>query len=752
MLPLLATIVLAMTSPATPPAIPVTDALVPLRPVAVHLDGWLSRRVDANTRRLLAVDLEPLLAGFRRKPGSHPWIGEHIGKWMHAAMLAWEYADGETKTQLRAKLDYAAAELIKAQEKDGYLGTYTPETRFGLYPNADWDVWSHKYSMIGLISYANATGNAEALAAARRAGDLLIETFGSGERSIITAGTHVGMAATSVIEPLVLLYRATGERKYLDFALHVVKSYDDPGGPRLLESLLTHGTVARTANGKAYEMLSNCVGLCELHRATGERRFLDAARNAFDDVVANQLYITGTASHHEHFHEGHDLPNAMSANVGETCVTVTWIQLCEQLLRITGEPKYADELERAVYNHLLAAQHPARGDWCYYTSLDGTKPYTAETCCCLSSGPRAASMIPSLVFLTEGADTLIVNLFESATADVELAGSTARVTLSTSSPLTPGATLTIAPMRADAMIGIKIRVPAWAEPVTTDGVSARDGRGWLQVPPRKWTPGEPLRISFSLATRLRLGAFSNAGKAAVTRGPLVMCYQQDPGSPPPSLIWIDRIDAGHDGGGALAVTARALSPLWGEPRDVRLIPFADAGAGGERYRVWLGAPGTLDRVSLSLLRAGAESRSAPGNVSGFINDADPASFVVTFDNTRHAEDWFAVEGAEPVEFRRVVFTHGRTFHDGGWFDASSGPPRVEIKPEAASGWRPLGALTSYPRTTSTDPAGLKGGESFELRLDTPVRAVGVRVIGIPAHGTNPAQSFASCAELSVFVK
>ena len=88
----------------------------------VELGGWLGQRVLNNERnRLAKVDLEPLLAGFRQRPGSHPWIGEHIGKWMHAATLAWAYTGDPA---LRKKLDYAAAELIKtpgARRLPGHL-------------------------------------------------------------------------------------------------------------------------------------------------------------------------------------------------------------------------------------------------------------------------------------------------------------------------------------------------------------------------------------------------------------------------------------------------------------------------------------------------------------------------------------------------------------------------------------------------------------------------------------------------------
>ncbi|HEY4990439.1 MAG TPA: beta-L-arabinofuranosidase domain-containing protein, partial [Opitutaceae bacterium] len=173
----------------------------------VRVQGWLGERIDANERnRLLVVDTEPLLAGYLKKPGKQEWIGEHVGKWLDAATLAWAYGGDP---ELKRKLDRVAAELIGAQETDGYLGTYLPAQRFGLFPGADWDVWSHAYNMIGLLSYYRYTGNVAALDAVKRIGDLLIATFPS-RKSILAAGTHEGMAATSVLEPVVDLYRMTG--------------------------------------------------------------------------------------------------------------------------------------------------------------------------------------------------------------------------------------------------------------------------------------------------------------------------------------------------------------------------------------------------------------------------------------------------------------------------------------------------------------------------------------------------------------
>src|SRR5262249_45088058 len=151
--------------------------------------------------------------------------------------------------------------LLKTQEPDGYLGTYIPAKRWGLYPDADWDVWVHKYDLLGLLAYYQYTGNKEALRGAQRVGDLLINTFGPGKKSIISAGTHVGMASTSVLEPVVLLYRSTAEPKYLDFAKYIVASWEEPNGPHILTALETTHSVRKTANAKAYEMLSNLNGL-----------------------------------------------------------------------------------------------------------------------------------------------------------------------------------------------------------------------------------------------------------------------------------------------------------------------------------------------------------------------------------------------------------------------------------------------------------------------------------------------------------
>jgi hypothetical protein len=111
----------------------VADRQALTEPDQVHLAGSLGARIEANeTNRLAKVDVNPLLAGFRSRPSAQTYDGEHVGMWLHAASVAWVNTGDPA---LRQTLDYTAAELIKYQEADGYLGTYLARNRW-----TAWDV------------------------------------------------------------------------------------------------------------------------------------------------------------------------------------------------------------------------------------------------------------------------------------------------------------------------------------------------------------------------------------------------------------------------------------------------------------------------------------------------------------------------------------------------------------------------------------------------------------------------------------
>jgi DUF1680 family protein len=616
-------------------------------PDRVHLTGWIGSRVAANeANRLVKLDPARLLEGYRKRPGRQAWDGEHVGKWLHAATLAWVNTGDPA---LREKLDYVAAELIKCQLDDGYLGTYLDKDRW-----TEWDVWAHKYNLIGLITYMSYTGNMAALPACRRMGDLLCDTFGDapGKRDILKAGYHVGMAPTSVLEPMVLLYRLTGESRYLDFCKYILRAWEQPNGPKIISTLLTLKRVDKVGNGKAYEMLSCLNGALEYYRTVGEPQILQACLNAWQDIVDNRLYITGAASYGELFHDNYDLPNV--DNVGETCVTVTWLQFNAQLLRLTGEARFAEQLEHVVLNQLFGAQRCDGSAWGYYVQMEGKKPYssTLDGHCCLSSGPRGVALIPTFAWTTD-VDGVVVNLYNAGTARLTLHGQT-QVSLKTDS-LFPGENhvrITVEPVAKTSFV-MKLRIPAWCQ----NAVVAVNGKklptqckddGYMHIE-RSWKKGDRVDLTLQMAPKVIVGDHKNEGKIAVLYGPLVLgadaalieaIDRQGPAVPlnavaaagatlaalevtpepaPPSIkSWpgarVFRINA---------VTRKPVDSLSaGAPVSLRLIPFADAGGTGSDYKVWL--PLRTSTAASNLLLEGQEARSRPGNMSGSINEFQQA--------------------------------------------------------------------------------------------------------------------------------
>ncbi|RYG22549.1 hypothetical protein EON82_16755 [bacterium] len=704
-------------------------------PAEVQLNGFLGDRVAKNERvRLLNVDEDDLLDGYRKRPGRHPWIGEHVGKFLHAATLAYAQTGDQ---RLGAKVKRVAKGLIATQEPDGYLGTYLPADRWQLKPGADWDVWSHKYCLIGLLTYYRYFGDESALTAARKVGDLLDRTFGPGKRSLNQAGTHVGMAATSVLEPVVQLYRATGEPRYLRFAESIVKTWEEPGGADILRGLTAGKSVDRIANGKAYEMLSNIVGLCELARATGNRSYLRAAELAWKSVKANELYITGTCSSFEHFHPGPALPPGAGSNVGETCVTVTWMQLNSQLLRLTGDAKYGAELERSAMNHLAGAQRADGAAWCYYTPLNGKKPFNMETNCCLSSGPRGMAMVPSLAYLRLGPRHFAVNLLEASTYRTKV-GSQA-ITLTQSYRWDrPGEWSLRVDSAKPVRMALSVRAPEWA-----DGLKAQNG--WVRYPERLWKPGETVRLRFNVRSVVVEGGASVPSSRALRWGPFVLAYDEAEGRAAPFLESLGlgpKVNLVATGGSEVRPPSFTAPVLETEGiKKAHFVAYSEAGQGGSPLAVWL-----RDQPSAFAVR---ESRSRNGNVQGSIADGSESTFVVTFDGGKRSEDWYALEWRTPTEFRQVTFVHGKAFHDGGWFDTSGGKPRIEIRRSRGGPWEEIGRLNDYPNTTAASAAGLKDGQRFESTLDRQVKAYALRVVGVPASGDAPNQAFSSCAELSV---
>src|SRR5690606_32992586 len=150
---------------------------------------------------------------------------------------------------------------------------------------------------------------------------------------------------------------------------------------------------------KAYEMMSCYEGLLELYRITGDEQYKGAVEQAWQNIKDTEINITGSGASEEMWFGGRQLQAMPIAHYQETCVTVTWIKLNQQLLRLTGEAKYADEIERAYYNALLASLNRDGSDWAKYTPLNGQRLPGSGQCgmdinCCVASGPRGQFTLP----------------------------------------------------------------------------------------------------------------------------------------------------------------------------------------------------------------------------------------------------------------------------------------------------------------------------------------------------------------------
>jgi hypothetical protein len=577
---------------AKSPVVPdvVADRFVPAPYDSQRIEGILGERMRVNLEgRLLHVDEKGIIECFQHRPGQQDWAGEHAGKFLHAAVNTWLYThDGRIKTLM----DRVARKLIATQLSDGYLGTYTDEKRW-----TSWDVWVHKYDLIGLLSYYQATGYEPALDASKKIGDLLCRTFGTGpgQRDIIKSGEHVGMAATSVLEPMANLYRFTGGRKYLEFCNYIVHSWDQPNGPKIIQSLNSTGSVFRTADAKAYEMMSNLVGLAELYRATGNPLYLRTIEIAWRDIVAHRLYVSGTSSSSEHFADDDVLPAEDTSNVGEGCATVTWLQLNWELLRLTGEAKYAEQLEHTVYNALLGAQDPQNGDICYFTPLDGKKSPTPGINCCVSSEPRGISMIPQLAWGARD-DGAAVLFYVPGRATFRAPAGEFTVRSETNYPLSGAVTLTLN-LAKTARFPLFLRVPAW----TTRYTATSAGKEYVGIPgqyltiEREWKPGDQVKIKMDMTVRAVPGGSSYPNSVAIFRGPQLLALEQsvnngllDLQAAGPRHANVKLSDASaklpSDWRGAQAYSLDG--EIAGKPREITLVPFADARV----YRVWLPKP------------------------------------------------------------------------------------------------------------------------------------------------------------------
>lgn len=508
-------------------------------PGQVSMEGFLGNRMEISRegrlkRHIYQEDL--LLAGFRKRPGSESWhpslnpayAGEFVGKWLHSASLALENRANDA--MLEKRIQRIAHGLMDCQMKDGYLGTYVEKDRWKSEFEHGWDVWVHKYVLIGLLSYYRTTGDARALETCRRVGDVLIETFGDDKRDIAGSGTHTGMSSTSVLEPMSLLYQYTGAEKYRRFCKYVIHRAD--AGPKLMTNIERTRSVTDVGNAKGYEMLSTYVGLVEHWRSTGFERGLHAVKLVWESIAKDHLFITGAPASNPHFRRE---PIPTSSKCVETCDQVTWIQLNWQLLRATGDSRYGAMLHRHIYNHMLAAQHPDGIRWCYYNHMEGTHypppendwwnfGYSSAMHCCGSNGPRAIALIPAFAYMT-GKDKLAINLYETSTFRASIKGTPVVVRQQTDYPWDDHIDIEV-DVEQPVEFDLQLLIPNFAQSATIHASGAKQNgpieAGKYATVHRRWSGKTKIVLNLPMP----MVAHQRHGRIALSRGPIVLALEE----------------------------------------------------------------------------------------------------------------------------------------------------------------------------------------------------------------------------------
>jgi uncharacterized protein len=590
----------------------VADVFAPLPPGAVQLGGHLGAQIDLGVRaRVAAQNVAELIAPFRARRDQSEWRSEFWGKWITSAIAAWRYTGDPSLRTLGAD---AVSELIATQTPDGYIGTYPEGGHL-----QRWDIWGRKYTLLGLLAWNEASGDAGALAAARREADFLLGEVGPGRARPFTNDMWNGMASSSVLEPMVLLYRRTGEPRYLEFANYVVSQWPSSDGPDLLRKARADVPVfqmfpgpapvvkeyADGGHSKAYEMISCFDGLAELYRTTGNPDYLDAITKVFANIRDNEITVIGSGSDWERWHNGHTRQTEPWVKGIETCVTVSWIKLAAQLLRLTGDPAYADQIECATFNALLGAQAVDGTWWCSHSPLAGQKERAPEQCdlhqnCCVANGPRGLMLVPQVAVMT-ARDGPVVNLYGPMHARAPLPGG-GEVALEQASgyPLDNHVQLTLH-LDAPSDFTLRLRIPAWSErnALAING-EAQPGptAGRYVAVRRTWHDGDVVTLRLDLRARVVL-APGHRGFAAVLRGPLVLARDARLGNGPDIDAPVALVP---DAGGHIEVepvAGRTDQNIWqrfstaASGRSAAALQLCDFSSAGNTwnaassYRVWL---------------------------------------------------------------------------------------------------------------------------------------------------------------------
>lgn len=555
-----------------------------LRPVPVGAvrmgDGFWRPRMEANRttaipRLLELLEEHGVVDNFRRLHGKPVerrgplYTDSDLYKWMEAA--SWVLAS-EPDAAIGELLERVIDDVLPAQGRDGYLNTWFVDERAGQRFTrllTDHELYCAGHFFQAAIAHHRATGETRLLEAARRFADYLCERFGPDGIQEADGHPEVELA-------LIELYRETGERRYLDLAGFFLRRQ---GLPEL-----------QVIEGHAVRAGYFCCGGADYYAETGDPDTLASLLRQWKSLVETKLYVTGGMGGRytgESLGAPYELPNERA--YAETCAALANLFWNWRMLVVGGEARFADLLERVLYNGFLSGVSLSGSEYFYVNPLacsgeaegDPWYPWARRgpvqrqewhACtCCPPNVQRMLASLPGYFFSTER-DGLRVHLYDNATLHWRLEdGTPFTLTQQTRYPWEGRVEIMFSPERP-VTTALFFRIPSWCPDasVRVNDEAAVTGRpgSYLELK-REWRPGDRVVLELAMPPTLLAcnpRVWENRGSVALQRGPLLYCLESvdNPGLD----VYDARVTVGADGG----------------PADFRAEPRVDLLGGVTRLR------------------------------------------------------------------------------------------------------------------------------------------------------------------------
>lgn len=434
---------------------------------------------------------------------------------------------------LEQKLDEIIGKIAHAQRKDGYLMTYFlcgDTTK--VFTNMDkHELYCAGHLIEAGIAFYKATGKQSLLDVAIKYANKIDNTFGPGKREWVPGHPEIELA-------LVKLYRVTGDKRYLTLSKWLIEQRGHNHGDWDDKTYyLDEMPVEQLSEiqGHAVRAMYLFTGMADIETVTGDTSYLAALDRLWDNVVNRKMYLTGgigSSKANEGFEGDYVLPNKDA--YCETCASVGMVMWNERMNMLKGDAKYADVMERSMYNGALAGIS-LHGDRFFYVNpleSDGNhhrKPWFG-TACCPSQISRFLPSIGNYIYATSE-DAIWINLFIGSETTIPISGTKVALSQETNYPWDGDVKICINPDK-EGVFTLKLRLPGWCDKYTLKinghNVKPDINKQYLSLN-RTWKKGDVIDFNMDMPVKMVAAdplVKDDYGKRAIQRGPLVYCMEE----------------------------------------------------------------------------------------------------------------------------------------------------------------------------------------------------------------------------------